>query len=179
MYGFQIIEGWTRLLTVIPKEFRKIIDTAKADTDLWVNVWFLSIVTSFDAILSRLTFRLPSRGMSHLSFVGLGTVMLYSDWTMWLIWASAIATTLCAAGLATRATIEVGSLVKASIDVYLPALYEALCFKDSSGNEDANNQWEEFSQAITDRRPDRMPERIWGGETAKPVKGIKPQKRQL
>src|SRR5712692_4078105 len=44
MYGFDAIEGWTRLLAVIPKDYRELIETTKAETDFWVNLWFISLL---------------------------------------------------------------------------------------------------------------------------------------
>ncbi len=41
MYGLDAIPGWDRLLAVIPKDYRELVDTAKAQTDFWVNLWFL------------------------------------------------------------------------------------------------------------------------------------------
>lgn len=52
MYKFDLIEGWNRLIAVIPKDYLKLIDTAKAETDLWVNLWFLSLLTIADSFTS-------------------------------------------------------------------------------------------------------------------------------
>jgi len=44
MYGFEAISGWPHLQAVIPKDYRDLIDGAKAHLDFWVNLWFLLLV---------------------------------------------------------------------------------------------------------------------------------------
>ena len=43
MYGADAIPIWTRLLAVIPEDYRQFIDTAKTQVDFWVNTWFIMI----------------------------------------------------------------------------------------------------------------------------------------
>jgi hypothetical protein len=147
MYGFDIIEGWSRLLTVIPKDYRDLLDTAKADSDLWVNVWFLSLVTSLDvayALLRRLV-------------VGVNPVPT----ALWIAGPVSFVVALFAAWMATKSAVEWGSLFKAATDVYLPDLHDKLRFPPTTSNEVVRVQWEAFSQAIMFRRPDIMPDRRW------------------
>lgn len=42
MYGVDAIPTWSRLLTVIPVDYRKVIDDAKAIVDLWINLLFIT-----------------------------------------------------------------------------------------------------------------------------------------
>ncbi len=178
MYEFQIIEGWTRLLTVVPKEFRELLDAAKADTDLWVNVWFLSLVGFVDGLFSRFTVHRPSEGTNHWLLGQLGIMTFGPELEMWLSCAIAMTSAFCAAWLATRAAVEWGSLVKASVDVYLPSLYRVLSFQEASDAKSVKDQWMRFSAAIKDRRPDQMPERMWGGTRSSDVEATQPQKSQ-
>ena len=41
MYGLESIEGWDRILAVVPKDYRTLMDSAKAQTDFWINIVFL------------------------------------------------------------------------------------------------------------------------------------------
>ena len=43
MYGFESIEGWARLLAVIPTDYRNLINAAKSDIDFWINIFFLAL----------------------------------------------------------------------------------------------------------------------------------------
>ncbi len=145
MYGLDIIEGWSRLLAVIPKGYRELLDTAKADTDLWVNIWFLSIVTIFDA------------GQAILRAFLFGAVGVRL--VLWIVVAAAFAVGLYGAWMAAKSAVEWGSLFKAAVDVYLPDLYKRLGFPPPENNEVARARWKAFSQAIMFTRPDVMPER--------------------
>jgi hypothetical protein len=149
-----------------------VLDAAKADTDLWVNVWFLSIFAFLDAIISRLTLHLPAGATSYSLLGRLGAMTFSPDLEMWLICVAAITSAFLAAWFARKATIEWGSLVKASVDLYLPSLYKALHFKDTSETKDVKAEWERFSQAIMDRRPDRMPDRMWGRTQKADIAGL-------
>ena len=42
MYGLEGIDGWSRILTVVPKEYRELIDDAKTQVDWWVNLGVMS-----------------------------------------------------------------------------------------------------------------------------------------
>ena len=180
MYGLDIIEGWTRLVAVIPEEFLRIVDTAKTEVDLWVNVWFLSISTIIDVFATRYWSNLASYANTILdvfpawywpNLVSNATVngsspsgMVSSSLSIhFLIFTTAAAAlnALFASRMATNAAVEWGSTVKAATDVFLPTLQEKLGFDASSDVETAKKQWITFSQAITYRRPDVMPKRAW------------------
>ena len=41
MYGFESIQGWSRLNTIVlPKEFRETLSSTRSLTDFWANIWF-------------------------------------------------------------------------------------------------------------------------------------------
>ena len=50
MYGYEAIQGWSRLQAVIPKEYCDLMNAARATTDLWVNLWFVSILVALEYI---------------------------------------------------------------------------------------------------------------------------------
>jgi len=45
VYGIEAIQGWNRLLAVIPKDYQDLIDNAKAQVDFWVNLGVLSVLS--------------------------------------------------------------------------------------------------------------------------------------
>ncbi len=174
MYKLEIIEGWTRLAAVIPKDYSDQIDTAKAQTDLWVNLWFLSLLTIGDAIL---TWRFPgallagskrqlveklldklvtfANAHGHLS-VTLNATDIAPYFQPLLTSVGALALAFFASSMAARAAIEYGSTFKAAVDVYLPALYTQLGFPAAANWEDVRNRWDRFSDAVSYRRADLM-----------------------
>ncbi len=48
VYGIEAIQGWNRLLAVIPKDYQDIIDNAKAQVDFWVNIGVLCVLSLFE-----------------------------------------------------------------------------------------------------------------------------------
>jgi hypothetical protein len=160
MYGLDIIEGWTRLVAAIPEKYLRKVDTAKAEADLWLNVWFLGVLTIPDAIAAWYWPDLVSNA-TRTGAAGMVSAPL-SLWFLTGTIVAAVTVALFASRMATNAAVEWGSMVKAATDVFLPALYDKLGFDGGSGNEAARRRWGAFSQAITFRRPDVMPERNWG-----------------
>ena len=137
MYGVEAIQGWVRLLAFIPKEFRSTLDSAKAQTDFWVNVIFLSI----------------------LYLIEYCVVAVYAH-QMRSIWVPALALGIAwvASYRARGSAIGWGEMVKASFDAFLPKLEKAVGFAPGSQEQD-RERWTRFSQAIIYRLPELMPER--------------------
>src|SRR6266849_199683 len=83
MYNFGVIEGWNRLIAVVPKEFLDLVDSAKAQTDLWINVWLLNILLVLDSFA---TWYLPASlrplnslmSTRQLAFTCVGAVLVIS-----------------------------------------------------------------------------------------------------
>jgi hypothetical protein len=135
MYGLESIQGWTRLLAVIPKEYRDLVDTAKAQTDFWVNLSFLSFLIIAEYIgISLYTHNL---GMPFLPLVAAGV-------------------TCGASYMARKAAEEWGEWVKASFDVFLPELHAKLGFSPPETMEQEQEFWKGFSQAIIYRFPSSL-----------------------
>jgi hypothetical protein len=51
IYGLEAIDGWPRLLAVIPADYRQAIDDAKAQVDFWVNIWMGSLLIWMGSLL--------------------------------------------------------------------------------------------------------------------------------
>ncbi|WP_127023515.1 hypothetical protein [Chroococcidiopsis cubana] len=127
MYGLDAIPGWERLLTVIPKDYRTLIDDAKAQTDFWINIWFLSLLLASEYI-----------------------IVLFLTQKLILVWvfSAAILSALFAAYRARMAAVEWGHYIKASFDVFLPELYKKLGFQHPLNRAEERSNLVRFSQAI-------------------------------
>lgn len=138
MYGIDSIPAWERLLSVIPEDYRKLIDDSKTQVDFWANVWILSILFIFEYFLIAL----------HIKKVE----------ELWLL-ALAIALTFFAFFKARSAAVEWGKLVKASFDIFLPQLHKKLGFKKPNSLEEEKQLWKRFSQAVIYMDPESLPQK--------------------
>lgn len=141
MYGLEGIQGWTRLLAVIPKEYLKFLDDAKAQMDSWANLFFASVLIVLEYVALAMYIR-------HVNV----------PWFM----AAVLAVSAVAFRMAQEAAIQWGELIKASFDVFLPDLRKRLEFPPSRSKEQDQELWTKFSQAIVYRLPRSMPEGAQG-----------------
>jgi hypothetical protein len=139
MYGLETIQGWSRLISVIPKSHLKLVDDAKAEADFWLNLGALSCLFVIEyAVVAAYTGR----------------------WDYIWIPAAAFALAVAAAWRAKSAAVEWGEIVKASFDVYLPSLLTKLQFPYPATKDDERKLWREFSQGIIYRWPELVPVRV-------------------
>jgi hypothetical protein len=138
MYGIDAIPGWLRLQTVIPKDYRALIDEAKALTDFWVNLWI---------------------GSYLIIFIWIVLVVLQREFKM--VWLPPVIVVLAylISKRARSAAVGWGELVKAAFDVFLPRLRSKLEHPDQTDSSQAHSQWESFSQAMIYRVPESLPNR--------------------
>lgn len=150
MYGMDSIQGWSRLLAVIPKDYRDLMDNAKAQVDFWINVGFLSFLLL-------------------LEYVGLAVYhRSVGDWWLALI---ILLTVIISPYFARNSAVEWGDFVKGAFDVFAPKLREALGIPMPKDREEEKEQWTAFSQAIIYRLPERVPEFKQEEEEPTPEKG--------
>jgi hypothetical protein len=138
MYGLEGIQGWYRLLAVIPKDYRELVDEAKAQMDFWVNLWVLSIISSFGYLGTAV----------YTGQIRVPLILLLTFGVIFISW------------LRVRsAAVEWGEVVKSAFDVFLPELHKKLEFPIAT-REEERQMWERFSQAIIYRLPSSLPERV-------------------
>ena len=146
MYGFESIDGWSRILAVLPKEFRELIDDAKAQVDWWVNLAVLSFIL----------------------LVGYWAAFL-SKWSSTLAWYSIVLNAVLPLALfaflnwfffwrATSAVIGWGDYVKAAFDIYRFTLLESMNIDAPKSRATEKDLWTNFSQAILFRLPRLLPD---------------------
>jgi hypothetical protein len=101
LYHFESIHEWRRIQAVMSKEYRQRIYSGRAIMDLWVNMWFVSLVV-------------------NLAYVCLAAYTRQAP--IWWFSCAAILLTFLIFQLARDAAERWGKLVKGAFDVYLPAL---------------------------------------------------------
>jgi hypothetical protein len=148
MYGLEAIDGWGRLLAVIPKDYLDLIDAAKAQVDFWVNL--------------GLTFVLL-----EIEYVGLAYIF-GGEPNWWFVLLLLILGTI-APLRATSSAREWGDYVKSAFDMFTPLMRETLGFDLPKNREEEKKQWTSYSQAVIYRLPERMPA-IKKKVTQKPAK---------
>ena len=141
MYGIEDIQGWTRLLAVLPKSYLAAVDDTKSRTDFWVN----ASVLSFAALVEYIAVAISARTILFAWFPGLAILSAFVSYS-----------------LACGAAYEWGEVTKAAYDVFLPKLLKTARFSAPATKAEEETQWRAFSQAILYRRPDLLPQRAYG-----------------
>jgi hypothetical protein len=131
MYGFESINGWSRLNAVMPKSYGDVLASTRSITDLWVNLWFVSlfVIAEYFCI----------------------SVSLAGAFRHWRILLAAVVGALVSSSQARRAVEQWGEWVKAAFDVYLPKLREELGFRKPENIEREREFWKRLSQAFVYR----------------------------
>ncbi len=128
MYEFPPVVGWARLAGVLPKEFVAIIETERALMDLWVNLWFVSVVLVAEYVLL-----LFSTGIqTHIWFPIAGALFA-----------------LLAYRRARLAAATWGTWLRATYDLFLPDLAKKLGFQYPVRFEDQRLLWNTWWRAIS------------------------------
>jgi hypothetical protein len=114
-------------LAVIPEEYRELIETAKAQTDFWLNLWLLSIL----AVIEYVAVLIYSRSIAMLWFPLLFALLVFIT-----------------SSRATTAAIAWGDYVKASFDLFLPTLRKKLQLPTPANIDEERELWTNFSQMV-------------------------------
>lgn len=181
MYGIDAVSGWERLLAVIPEDYRLLIDNAKAQVDLWANLWILNlllIIGYFSTVICALVSYcwvnaviakpdlhvlqpLTIRDLVLFHAVTLKASLILATALKLLVPLLLITFAFFAFEQATLAAAGWGNFVKAAFDLYLPALREKLGFPQPKSMEEERKMWQQFSQAIIYRNPSSLPNRAY------------------
>lgn len=160
MYGFEGIDGWPRIQAVLPKDYRELIDDAKAQVDWWVNLGvmsFLFLIEFWYVVFSKWGL-IPTWYITALNIiVPLG---IYAVINLFLLWR------------ATSAAIGWGDYVKSAFDLYRFALLESLGVDAPKTRDEERKLWTRFSQAILFNLPESLP------ELKKPVRKVPLRKKK-
>ncbi len=155
VYGLDAIPGWERLVAIVPRDHLQVIDSAKAEMDVWVNTWLLSSIAGLMggsvAVLSEWRSSVPTVWLAKqgIPLRELNKSVIFAVASLVVAYVS----TYLARGAAKRW----GSLVKATFDVFLPALRKRLGFPPFASREDERSFWTEFSKAFIYRSSKNIP----------------------
>jgi hypothetical protein len=137
MYGLDELAAWERLLAIMPKEYIDLVDKAKAQVDLWVNLGLVIFLLQVEYI---------------------GLVIVTGGQLNWWIISLLILVQLVIAMQATDSARSWGAYVTSSFDVFIHELRERLRFETPKDREEEFKQWQKYSRAIIYRIPEQMPE---------------------
>ena len=125
MYGLETIDGWSRLLAVIPTDYRNLIDSAKAQVDFWVNLFFLSLILVIASLsLIGIYRNLPPLWLLAIIVI----ILLISPWR------------------ARRLAVEWGDFVKGAFDVYRFNLLDSLSIKRPETRKEEFETWKNLAK---------------------------------
>lgn len=146
MYGMEPIDGWIRILAVVPKEYRELIDDAKAQVDWWVNLGVVSLafLLEFWYLVFTKWGSGPYWHINALNFVV--PLVVFGVLNRFISWR------------AIRAATGWGDYVKSAFDLYRFQLLEALSIDLPKNRAEEKKLWEQYSQAVAYRQPEDLPE---------------------
>ena len=127
IYGIDSIVVWVRLLAVIPKDYRELVDSARAQTDFWTNLWLLGAVFIIE-------------------YVGVAayTAQLKRFWipvvVLVFVWRASLS--------ARAAAVQWGDYVKSCFDLFLPQLHLRLQLPTTTTIDEERKLWRRFSQMV-------------------------------
>lgn len=148
VYGFEDIQGWSRLLAVIPKDYREMVDSAKAKVDFWLNLWFFSALLVIEYVIVVVLDIIGYANHPEKLF-GLILFLVYP--------VVAFVLAFLASWGARGAAISWGDYVKASHDIFLPELGKKLGFPPAT-REQQKTLWTLLSKVIVYRLPEHIDE---------------------
>jgi len=134
MYGFESIQGWSRLEVMMSKEFRELLGGNRALTTMWLN---LSLVFSLLAI-EAVCVAIWSKPLVFC-FAPIFAAAVY------LVYRRAVS-----------AALREGEVVKAAFDVYLPDLAKKLGVELSNDPKINRKFWQAFSQGMVYREREAL-----------------------
>lgn len=144
MYGADAIAIWSRLLAVIPENYRQFIEGAKAQVDFWVNFWLVNII-----LLTIYTV--------NLIYLKQIKIRLFPIVCLFFIFFSF--------QQARKSAVGWGNFVKSSFDLFLPDLENKLKISQIENNmTNQSNLWKKYSQAFLYIIPDVLPNKKQIGE---------------
>ncbi len=149
MYGIDDQHGWYHMLAVIPKEYQQLIADEKAETDLWVNVFWTALVGV----------------VVYAAFA-----IYYLTWPV--LWLPLLLSVLMVSAYqrAIRSAIAWGYFVRAAYDLFLPELGKRLAFRPADRDE-AARLWAGFNRGTAYKNKEDMPwfkERYLGKQEGAP-----------
>jgi hypothetical protein len=155
VHGVDSVHVWTRLASVIPKEYTSIIDDARAQTDCFVNLTILSTVFSIIALIAVcLTSDWhPIPAWSALTVGSLANLFEHSGPRHVATAALGVVVGIIAYWRACVSAVAWGDWVRSAFDCFLPALINQLGYALPPTMAERKKFWTEFSILIAFQEP--------------------------
>lgn len=144
MYGVDSIVLWSRLLTVVPKEYKVHIDDAKAHMDFWINLGMSSMLLLASSVAMQIYASYKSIPVNSFLF--------------WLLIGFEVFIVYVCQYRATRSAVNWGQTVKSAFDVYLPDLATKIGLQLPETREGRKLMWQNYGIALLYAREDFLPE---------------------
>lgn len=127
MYGLDAIPGWTRIIAVVPKDYRETIADARAQFDFALNLVWLSLIALIEyGTLAWLTGRAP-----------MPIIPLLLVFATWLSYEFAIS-----------GAAEWGETVKTVFDLYRNDLLKQMGFDPPKNRDEERDYWAKISRSF-------------------------------
>lgn len=136
LYGMEATCGWSRLLAIMPRDQRELVDNAKAEVDLLVNLWLLSWLF-----------------LAEYLALGWYTGRFASLWFP----AFAVGSLILSSYFSIDAAARWGEILKSCFDVFLPDLRRQLGLPVPVTRAAEWEMWRDFSAASQTRQPRQLP----------------------
>jgi len=146
MYGFEAIDGWFRLLAVIPKDYLGLMNDARARMDFGVNLWFFSVLLFIEYVVLAVFYIRVSEWQSF-----------FTRETLWWFPPAMLLLSFVTYKFARNALALWGNWVKAAFDLYLPELRKTLAYKVPQNAQEESEMWKKFNRAVAYRQNDSIP----------------------
>jgi hypothetical protein len=137
MYGFEYVDGWSRLLAVVPESYRTLVDNAKNKSDLWINTLVLSEILLI-----------------------LEIILWWQNNNLFLLFLSGVTAvfSLFCILRANQSAVGWGDYVKSAFDTYRHDLLKILELPRPTNRDQEKDVWRRFSQSIIYRLPESLPD---------------------
>ena len=161
MYGADAVSLWFSLGAVVPKEFQEAIDNSRANVDFLVNMIYILVGFSVLADI-RLCYVVVTKDLTAITFAQTYWVLIVAC----LVLPVAVRLTYC---FSLTAIDTWGDFVKASFDLYLPALATQMGYEVPKSIEGRREFWIAVSQQTAFHVP--LDPQRWASVDAMPEKG--------
>jgi hypothetical protein len=142
IYGVDGVPVWTRLASVIPKDFAGLLDDARAQVDCFVNLAYLAFLIA----IASLACIASEMGRSEMPTPIIFEADTYRHVVVFL---ASLGFAIVAYRWAIMRVAAWGDLVKSAFDCYLLALIKQLGFAVPPTDAERREFWREFSACVT------------------------------
>ena len=135
IYGFESIQGWSRVQPLMPDKSLELLTRIRAPLDMWVNIFYLSAIVMLGGCF------LPFINLQSKPFWFAGMAVVFA---------------IISYRRARSSAERYGEFIKAMFDLYVPELCKKLGYSLSPEPKTNRNFFKAFSQMIVYRNADSL-----------------------